>query len=212
MKKSVLIAGAAMLAIAAPMAIYAADANMSGPMHDMMTKDMKRADVEAMVKQHFAEIDANHDGGITMEEVNARKDSARGERREHMFDRMDANGDGSISRDEFDSAHKAIADRIPMHGGEGAPHAAGEDHGSMGMHHRDHAGGPGMGMRMSARMFGQADANTDGKVTLPEAQTAALAHFDKVDANHDGTVTAAERMDYWKAKKADWMSKRKSAS
>jgi hypothetical protein len=37
-----------------------------------------------------------------------------------------------------------------------------------------------------------ADTNHDGRVSLAEAQAAALAHFDKADINHDGTISPDE--------------------
>jgi hypothetical protein len=43
-------------------------------------------------------------------------------------------------------------------------------------------------------MFEMADANKDGRVTLQEAQAAALQHFDKADTNRDGRITPEERM------------------
>jgi len=61
-------------------------------------------------------------------------------------------------------------------------------------------GQPGMRMRMhrvgmgfGGRMFEMADANHDGRVSLAEAQSAALAHFDRADLNHDGRITPDER-------------------
>jgi hypothetical protein len=39
-----------------------------------------------------------------------------------------------------------------------------------------------------------ADANRDGRVTLPEATNAALRHFDMADLNRDGQITPDERM------------------
>ena len=42
-------------------------------------------------------------------------------------------------------------------------------------------------------LFEMADANHDGRVSLQEAETAALAHFDKADLNHDGKITPDER-------------------
>ena len=42
-------------------------------------------------------------------------------------------------------------------------------------------------------LFDMADANKDGRVSLAEAQAAALAHFDSADANHDGKITPDER-------------------
>jgi hypothetical protein len=52
---------------------------------------------------------------------------------------------------------------------------------------------PGMG-GFGGRMFEMADANKDGRVSLQEAQTAALQHFDMADLNHDGRITREERM------------------
>jgi len=49
-------------------------------------------------------------------------------------------------------------------------------------------GGPGMGIRMGARLFGEA-----GFVTAAQFRARALERFDRADANHDGTLTVAER-------------------
>jgi hypothetical protein len=46
----------------------------------------------------------------------------------------------------------------------------------------------GRAQRMIDRMFGGAES-----LTLQQAETAALARFDRDDLNHDGVVTAAER-------------------
>jgi len=42
-------------------------------------------------------------------------------------------------------------------------------------------------------LFEMADSNHDGRVSLQEAEAAALAHFDRADANHDGKITPDER-------------------
>jgi hypothetical protein len=44
-----------------------------------------------------------------------------------------------------------------------------------------------------ARLFEMADANHDGRVSLQEAQAAALSRFDRADLNHDGKLTPEER-------------------
>ena len=44
-----------------------------------------------------------------------------------------------------------------------------------------------------ARLFDIADANKDGKVSLDEAQKAALQQFDSADVNHDGVLSPEER-------------------
>ena len=156
---------------------------MGGGMHDRV---QLRTDVAAHVQKMFAMRDANHDGVIDQAELAARggkwggkgekddKDSGAHQGHKPMdrgakFDMIDSNKDGSISRDEFARHHEGM--------------------GKMGGHHRmgRHGGG------MMSRMFGMADANHDGKVTLPEATAMALQHFDKMDANHDGKVTPEER-------------------
>ena len=63
MKKTLLIAGAAVLAIGVP----ALAAHHEGPKGDHpMMQDMTRADAEAKVKERFAMVDADKDGAITM--------------------------------------------------------------------------------------------------------------------------------------------------
>ena len=54
------------------------------------------------------------------------------------------------------------------------------------------------GERMVNRLFGDAQS-----ITLQQAETQALARFDRDDANHDGTVTAAERQQARAAMKAE---------
>ena len=52
--------------------------------------------------------------------------------------------------------------------------------------------GGGMG-RMGGRGFAAMDSDGDGRVTLADAQRAALERFDRVDSNRDGTISAEER-------------------
>lgn len=213
MKKALLIAGAAVIAVAIP-AVAAQMADGPRP-HMMMKADMTRAQVETMVKDKFAMADANKDGSITMEEVNAARAARRAQKVEAHFKAMDTNNDGSISRAEFDAAHERMGPR-GMGRGEGSGMGAGMGPGhhgmGPGMMHGMGKGGPGMGMKFGSRLFERADTNKDGKVTLAEATKAALAHFDEVDADKNGTVTAQERMNFWKSKRADWMKDAKPAS
>ena len=46
---------------------------------------------------------------------------------------------------------------------------------------------------MGGRMIVMADSNKDGRITLAEAETMALQHFDQMDSNKDGQVTPEER-------------------
>ena len=103
------------------------------------------------------------------------------------FDRLDSNKDGSISRDEFAKGREErIEKRIVIRDGKAE---AGAD-GTKRFHHRGMGGKGGMG---GARMIVLADTNKDGRITLAEAETLALQHFDRMDSNRDGQVTSEER-------------------
>jgi Ca2+-binding EF-hand superfamily protein len=141
-----------------------------------------RADAQARVKAMFDRIDANHDGVITLAEFDAYR-SARlaewqakgGDRRDRAFAAMDTDQNGQVSKAEFDSfatSDKANALR--------------------------HIAGAGMVReRSGGRWFDRADVNHDGKITLDEAQSSAMALFDAADADHNGTVTPEERRMAW---------------
>lgn len=221
MKKSLLIAGAAIMAVAVP-AIAATQATRRPP-PPMAQQDITRAEVEAKVKEQFALFDANKDGTVTRDEITARRDAMRAQWQDERFKALDQNGDGSISRAEFDAAHQDRGPRGPRpdgsppmagNGPDGAPPPAGAmadggpdapppPPGKGGRHEGRHDGfgrHGRMGPMMGGGMFGfaLADADKNGQVTLAEATSAALARFDRMDANKDGKLTAQERRDAMK--------------
>jgi Ca2+-binding EF-hand superfamily protein len=168
-------------------------------MHMKMMSDrvMTREEVVQHVRKLFAHLDANKDGFITKQEMDAVHQKmiamhGNGEARlgpmvgdrGAMFDRLDANHDGSISRQEFMAAQPSTERRIMLfRNGPGEPGAPGAPGMKMRMH----------GMGMGGRLLEMADANHDGRVSLQEAEAAALAHFDRADLNHDGKLTPDER-------------------
>ena len=92
------------------------------------------------------------------------------------FDRLDTNKDGSISRDEFAKGREQrIEKRVEIRkqragrrqGRQGSQTHAWRMHGGMG----------------GTRMIVMADTNKDGNITLAEAETLALQHFDQMDTN-----------------------------
>ena len=175
-------------------------------MHMRMMSDriMTRAEVSQHVAKMFAKLDTSRDGFVTREEVDALHNKMMGamdgriERKvaQHgmlmgdrgaMFDRLDANKDGSISRQEFMASHPQVREQRVFVMREGAaPGAPGEPGMRMRMHHMGMGG-------FGGHLFEMADANKDGRVSLTEAQAAALAQFEKADLNHDGRITPDER-------------------
>ncbi|MBA3896131.1 MAG: EF-hand domain-containing protein [Sphingomonadaceae bacterium] len=182
-----ILTSAAVVALAVPAAAQVA-------MHHDMDGPTTRADAEAKVRAQFAKMDANHDGFVTREEVQASMEAMMAEHRTDAFDAIDANHDGSISRDEF-MAHRPGAGGMhtEMRAENGARGMGG--HRMMMMREGDPNAGFGM--------FVMADGDKDGRVSLKEALDATLARFDQADANHDGTLTPEERRGAMEAMRAE---------
>jgi Ca2+-binding EF-hand superfamily protein len=155
---------------------------------------LTRAVVEQRVDAGFARVDANRDGFVTREEARAiaqarrgqrgearaARQGQRGERRAERFAQLDTNRDGMISRAEFDARQGVRAERrSERQGMRGQRGGAGQ--------------GGGMFARFGGAMFGQADADRDGRVSRQEARSGALALFARVDTNRDGMVSVEER-------------------
>jgi Ca2+-binding EF-hand superfamily protein len=135
----------------------------------------------------FARIDANRDGFVTAEEGQALRGRALGQRPggpmarqagrdagAARFERLDTNRDNMISRDEWARAQATRGERRAERGQRGGQRMA-------------------MRGRMGGAMLRLADANRDGRISLAEAEGAALQRFDRVDLNRDGQVTRDER-------------------
>lgn len=175
MMKILFLGSAAVAAVIAAGSAIAQPAPASPAQPPHVAKTQTRADVSARVAQMFARLDTNRDGVIVKQEVEAARAQFADRMKQHAeqrgqkgdrskaFDRIDSNNDGSISRQEFAGAPRGPGQGRGMHGG------------------------------FAGRIFDMADANKDGRVTLAEAQQAALQHFDHSDLNRDGTLTPEER-------------------
>lgn len=219
--KVFLLSAVATLAVAASASALAQAAAPAAPAapatHQMrMTKPVTRAAFQRKVQTLFARVDSNHDGFVTEEEVQASAQAMRARMEQGMaqhgaklFDRLDANHDGVVTRAEFDAA---VASR-PVRAGSNRPaptwerFAARFDANHDGQvtraeidavraqheqqtaeNGKSHLHRPGF----AQQMFAMADLNHDGKVTLQEANQAALQRFDAADTNRDGVLSPDE--------------------
>jgi Ca2+-binding EF-hand superfamily protein len=188
------------------------------PRHSFFTSNENRSNVAGQVEKMFKKLDLDHDGFVTRAEVatsqsqyderaakNAPKRAAK------MFDRLDANHDGQITEAEAvaaRSARKSASGKASRPSSLFARADANKD-GIVTRAEFDSATASGKiklrhsAMRGSAlvRMFDIADANRDGRVSLDEAQHAALQQFDAADLNHDGVLTPDERRQASKAER-----------
>ncbi len=189
MKAFKYLALAGLTAFAVPAA-----SEMAGGDRMMHAAPTTRAELESKIKQHFATLDANHDGFVTKDEAAAEKAKMAGDMRDRHFKEMDTNADGTISRPEFDAAHA----KMKPGGGDMAGTA---EHDGAKVERdvqetKDAKGNKIKRVRMMMQegdMFARADKNGDGKVSLAEALAGPLARFDAADTNHDGTLSPEER-------------------
>jgi hypothetical protein len=196
MNKFMILSGVALIGLAG-----AALAQPPGPdQGPRRGADVTRAQVIQRSDAAFARLDTNHDGRFTREEAQALGQQRREQMQTRMFERLDADHNGQISREEFAQGRRGPGGRGPGGpgmrgpGGPGGPGPMADrgpdgppPPGGPGMRRFRHCG-PGMGMRMGARLFGEA-----GFVTAAQFRARALERFDRADANHDGTLTVAER-------------------
>lgn len=161
--KVLLIGAAAAVAFAGA---ASAQDHRRGPMAADTDGDsrLSQAEFVASALARFDAHDANRDGLISADEVQAAMQARRSEGRNRIFAALDSDSDGMISRAEFDARAEGRGER-----GEGF---------RRGGHHR--------------RLGGRGGFEADG-VTRAEAETRAAAMFDRMDANDDGFLSPEDR-------------------
>lgn len=197
MKRSTLaFAGLAAFALALPMAAQA-DTGPRGKggaaaVLKMWGADgadqVTRAEAEAAIAARFADIDANSDGYVTQEEMQAHREAQRAEMRARWAERAER------------------ADR---------PERAERPQRRAGNRQADPERAEARRERMAERAaerWAAIDTDGDGRLSLAEFTAARIQHFDRLDANNDGIVTVAdveaarekmkERRGQWRGKKA----------
>lgn len=210
---------AALLSAAPALAQTASPASLTTPQaharRNFFNSNQNRSDIGAHVDRMFKQLDLNHDGFITKDEIatsqaqfDDKMSKSAPNRAAKMFDRLDFNHDGQITQADVDAARAARlakSGKQPKAGRRGTSSlfakADGNKDGIVTRAEFEAATASGKvkvrhsNMRGSAivRLFDLADVNKDGRVSLQEAQQAALQHFDAADLNHDGVLTPDER-------------------
>ena len=187
MKKMIVLGGVAVLAMSGAALAQTDSDGQRGWRMDPNARVSQAEFVDRRVAR-LTTMDANGDGVVAREEMQAQRQARMVERRSQMFERMDADSDGSITRAEYDAAH---AQRMEQRAERGE---AGERRGG-----RGHRGAHRMGMRL----------DRDGQgVNIEQARQRATEQFARMDADGDGFVTGAEMRAQHEARRAERQARR----
>ena len=187
MKKMIVLGGVAVLAMSGAALAQTDSDGQRGWRMDPNARVSQAEFVDRRVAR-LTTMDANSDGVVAREEMQARRQARMAERRSQMFERMDVDSDGSITRAEYDAAH---AQRMEQRAERGE---AGERRGG-----RGHRGAHRMGMRL----------DRDGQgVNIDQARQRATEQFARMDADGDGFVTGAEMRAQHEARRAERQARR----
>lgn len=162
------LVAAAGAALAAATPQQAAQAERRAPReHAPVTRDQ----FVAQRVDRLRAADANGDGQVTAEELQAAGAARRAEHADARFTRLDADSDGAISRAEFDASAERRPERAGAQRREGrGPHRMGPGR----------RGGEDRGMTQR------------GPVVIADVEARAGEQFARLDADSDGVISAEE--------------------
>jgi Ca2+-binding EF-hand superfamily protein len=134
-----------------------------------------RDEMRTTAAEHFDKTDANHDGRLTLDEIQA----AQRERAAKHFAEKDANKDGKLSRSEVPKMSDEKFARLDQNkDGSLTPDELGSRAGRF--------------QEFAQKHFQHADTNGDGAISKDEALAQADKRFARMDTNGDGVVTQDE--------------------
>jgi Ca2+-binding EF-hand superfamily protein len=165
-----------------------------GRPHAPEMKPIKREKLDKPVKSMFDAADSNHDGMVTLDELEAVLVARRDAIIRARFDRIDTNHDKLISPQEFiawqtslGSVASSDEEVIGDHGGPVAESIAPVVENTMEGRMLKRLIEP-----LSATVFTNANTNYDRGITLDELLTYERKRFDDADTNKDGELSAEE--------------------
>jgi hypothetical protein len=131
-----------------------------------------RSEMRTSETERFDKIDTNHDGQLTVDEIQVAHKEAAAKR----FASKDANKDGKLSRDEVAKMPDAVFAHLDANkDGVLTADELAQGHGEHGK-----------------KGFGHADTNGDGAISRDEALARAEKRFARIDSNGDGVITQDE--------------------
>lgn len=136
---------------------------------------------QAALAAWFAEADLNHDGVLSLQELEG--DAAR------FFQVLDTNHDGEIDPDEIARYEDEIAPAFRVRSNFSAEDLPG---GGQQVHFDDESGAGRFGLLQIPEPVVSADSNFDGSVSATEFASAAASRFGLLDVNHTGRLTLPE--------------------
>jgi Ca2+-binding EF-hand superfamily protein len=127
-------------------------------------RPINRAEVIGGVDQSFKDADTNHDGYLSVAELQAvqtkelqQLEAQARARLQEDFRRLDTNKDGQLSFQEFSAVAAVKANETPQ------------------------------------QILQQYDTNHDGKISAEEFRAPRAQAFDRIDTNHDGVISVEEQ-------------------